>query len=104
MLSVSLFKVLQQLVGQSYVLELSRSTQRTLEAQGTPELGNNIREILGADSYPHRTRRIMPYQGGYRLSCGDWRIYDGVVDRNVEVHEIRRRSDEPERMYFNNRS
>ena len=53
-----------------------------------PGLSKRIENILRQDPYPHKTRRITKYQGGYRMSCGDWRVFYGIEDQQVKVHRL----------------
>lgn len=58
-----------------------------------PELRARILELLKTDPLPHRTRRIIELPDGYRLSCGDWRVFYTVVGDAVLINQVVHRDD-----------
>lgn len=70
----------------SYQVDFNEESLTVLE--NDPDLRDTIEGLLASDPMPHRTRRIMEYQGGYRLSCGDWRVLFEIESRSVRVKKI----------------
>lgn len=70
----------------TYEVSLNEESVQTLENR--PDLREHIVDILSCDPYPHRTRRIISFQDGYRLSCGDWRIHYQIKDSSVTVGKV----------------
>ncbi len=52
------------------------------------ELRERIVELLSRDPLPHRTRRIVPFDDGYRLSLGRARVFYRVEGSRVVVEKI----------------
>lgn len=72
----------------SYSVCYSAQAQESLR-EGTPHsLQEKIESVLTVDPFPHRTRRIVDYDPGYRLACGKWRVYYSVEDRQVNISTI----------------
>jgi tRNA-Thr(GGU) m(6)t(6)A37 methyltransferase TsaA len=57
-----------------------------------PSLQEQLVDVLSLDPYPHRTRRIVNYENGYRIACGDWRAYFSVESHIVRVERVALRS------------
>lgn len=76
--------------GQSYRIQLSPQAKDQFEwlKSREPDLQPRVESLLTVDPYPHRTRRIVPYEHGYRMSCGDWRLYYTLHAREVHISEI----------------
>lgn len=55
------------------------------------ELKATIEETLGQDPFPHRTRRIIELAEGFRLSCGDWRVFYSVNGNLISVDRVEHR-------------
>ena len=53
-----------------------------------PELVARITELLSVDPRPHRTRRIVPFEKGFRLSLGSWRIFYRIEGNRVLVERL----------------
>lgn len=83
-------------VGSQYrvVFELERS--ETIPVK----LKNRVEGLLRADPLPHRTRRIISYRDGFRLSCGDWRVYYRVEGDLVVVTQMCLRENSTSLMSF----
>jgi tRNA (adenine37-N6)-methyltransferase len=64
------------------------STQAELELESQPALKQQLMETLSTDPYPHRTRRIVVFEEGFRMACGDWRAYFSVDASTVFVREV----------------
>ncbi len=73
-----------------YHLELAPQAERQVAwlKEHEPGLWERAELLLTQDPFPHRTRRIVPYEDGFRLGCGDWRVYYTVQDRAVQVNRI----------------
>jgi len=52
------------------------------------ELRERIVELLSRDPLPHRTRRIVRYEDGFRLSLGRARVFYRVEGERVVVEKI----------------
>jgi tRNA-Thr(GGU) m(6)t(6)A37 methyltransferase TsaA len=61
-----------------------------LRADAPAELRERIVELLSRDPLPHRTRRIVVYEDGYRLSLGRARVFYRVEGERVIVYEVRK--------------
>ena len=81
----------------SYQVHFSEGASRILESR--EQLRQKLTQTLSLDPHPHRTRRIVPYQDGFRIACGDWRAYFRIQDTEVFIHSIEQRGLEsnPER-------
>lgn len=53
-----------------------------------PDLKEVITEKLRLDPFPHRTRRVVKFDDGFRLSCGDYRVFFDVQDETVRIHRV----------------
>lgn len=74
-----------------FSLHLSPQAGELLNEQ--PELFRQLTEILSHDPYPHRTRRIVNYDDGYRIALGDWRCFYFVESDTVQIQRITNRLD-----------
>ena len=77
-------------LSEKHEVQFSEAADETLYQD--PKLRETIVETLSEDPRPHRTRRIVEYDGAYRLACGDWRIFFEVNERSVFVREVVLRS------------
>ena len=75
-----------------FEVDFTPLAEETLQQQEGPALRDKIRQTLELDPFPHRTRRIVEYDTGYRLSCGDWRVVYSVTENLVQVERIALRS------------
>jgi tRNA (adenine37-N6)-methyltransferase len=75
-----------------FQIQFSEAATKTLNTLVNPDLKDKVLSILRADPFPHRTRRIIEFETGYRLSCGDWRIYYSVCGQRVEIRDISART------------
>jgi mRNA-degrading endonuclease RelE of RelBE toxin-antitoxin system len=74
-----------------FQVEFDTEARRNLDALGEPALEQRILDVLTVDPLPHRTRRIIEYRQGYRLSCGDFRVFYCVHGETVTVRNVRLR-------------
>jgi len=44
--------------------------------------------LLKIDPTPHRTRRIAPVKGGFRMGCGGWRVYFRLDDTTITIDRL----------------
>lgn len=72
----------------AFSLRYSPQAQEFLASQAPGSLAEKIQAVLSVDPLPHRTRRIVDYDGGYRLACGRWRVYYRVHEKLVFIEEI----------------
>jgi len=88
------YQKMQQELAEAVAFELhfSETAHAVLEQRSPPEVREKIGSILSVDPFPHRTRRIVKYDDGYRLSCGDWRIYYTVTGQKVHIDTVEHRS------------
>lgn len=73
----------------SYRVRFSDGANGVLESQ--EQLREKLKLTLSLDPHPHRTRRIVPYEDGFRMACGDWRIYFRIQDSEVFVESVESR-------------
>lgn len=71
-----------------YSLEFSEQASKYLAAQPNAHLRDKIVSVLSIDPYPHRTRRIVEYDEGFRLACGRWRAYYRVANGKVFIDKV----------------
>lgn len=76
--------------GPDFEVRFSDTAKAVLATQSPPTLSEKIEAVLSVDPYPHRSRRIVEYDDGFRLACGDWRAYYRVSDGTVFINEIER--------------
>ena len=80
----------ESLEDRSYRIEFRENAVRELIE--LPDLRAGIEDILCRDPFPHRTRRIVTYEQGYRLSCGDWRVYYQIEGKRVVIERVEHRN------------
>lgn len=71
-----------------FAVEFSKAAESSLP---DASLREKVETLLSKDPYPHRTRRIVEYESGYRLSCGDWRVFYQVHHDKVVVDRVQLR-------------
>ncbi len=68
--------------------ELAARQVAWLEHHYHSGFGERIRALLEVDPWPHRTRRIVPYENGFRLATGPWRVFFSVWEKTVKVERL----------------
>lgn len=73
-----------------YALNLSSRAQTQLEWLRARDVDFYTRafELLTRDPRPHRTRRIVKFNQGFRMGCGAWRIFFVVTDKTVQIERF----------------
>ena len=64
------------------------SDQAECALKNEEPLKKKLQETLSLDPFPHRTRRIVAYEDGFRMACGDWRAYFRVIESEVIVERV----------------
>ena len=82
-------KMVEQSTEPSYRVHFSEGANQVLETRS--QLREKLAQTLSLDPYPHRTRRIVPYQDRFRMACGDWRAYFRIEEDQVFVESIEER-------------
>lgn len=81
-----------------FMIESSPAAVRQLdwlECNGLAGFYQRVASILSWDPFPHRTRRIVRYDQGYRIGCGDWRVFYSVEQRRVRIERVESRFENP---------
>ena len=86
-------KMVEQSSEPSYRVHFSEGADRVLETRSP--LREKLVRTLSLDPYPHRTRRIVPYDDRFRIACGHWRAYFRIEDGQVFVDSVEQRGLEP---------
>lgn len=74
--------------------ELARRQLDWLDRHHRPEFSRTVIEFLAEDPRPHRTRRIVSYDDGFRLSCGSWRVFFRREGERVVIERVASRYQE----------